>query len=176
MRSLRPPSAPTRRRVVRPCTGRGHHPLDPSSRGGEAPREPGRGPRDGDRAPPRGVDVKQPLSAGSPGRPGPWEGPGGPSGGPRTPKRGPRPARAPGRTRDPDPTPRARGVLHQPLAPGPCPRPGRGSQPSPRVPPGEAFFPPRRGIPRKGPFWPFFDPQPQEPEKAGTGPRREGLM
>jgi len=146
-------------------SGAGAHPPAPSPEKGCLPAP---GPRDGDRAPPRGVDVK-PRSAGlpdpgqgpleaarralrtvsgtwSPG-PGIWEPPGSREAGMSGPDLG------------------ARGVLHQPLAPGPCPRPGQAGTPSGvrgRKNPKFGVFSPKTrkialfghfpGIPRKPPF------------------------
>jgi len=59
----------------------------------------------------------------------------------------------------------AGGVLHQPLAPGPCA--------------GVGIWSPRMGPPRDPGRDPFGTPPgPWSPETArpGTGPRREGLM
>jgi len=100
------------------------------------PGLPGR-PQPGDRAPARGVDVKPP-SRGAPGRGA--RAPGSP-GQAWTPDRGPetsrRPLRAPPGGWYPVPgLPRA-GVLHQPLAAGPCPRPGDPSRAPGATPPQE---------------------------------------
>jgi len=173
MRSLRPPSARSRR-PVGPLYGAGAPPPDPSSRGGEALREPGGGPPAGDRAPARGVDVKPSPGTGSRRVPRGLGGPERGSGGPRTPDRGPRGLGGLPEPGCPETTVPRWGVLHQPLAPGPCAS-GQGSdQGSPE--PEKALFPRPGGVPpRKGLFGPFWSPA-SDPGKAGTGPRREGLM
>jgi len=120
----------------------------PPSRGGPRAVPSGRPARHGPptrrggpgrRAPPRGVDVKQPPGGRPPGRRGPPEGPGGLPRGPRGPdpedlgsrsRRGRRPSPGGGleaRVRVPDTA--AYGVLHQPLAAGPCPRPAGSRRP-----------------------------------------------
>jgi len=116
--------------------------------------------------------------------------PGGPRGGGPGPlgraKRGPGrlPGRDPGKRalfgtlglRSPATTGPAGGVLHQPLAPGPCPRAGRSGPlrgPGTRNPRNRGFSPflALLGPPRASP-----GPGLRNPKKAGTGPRREGLM
>jgi len=84
------------------------------------------GPRDGDRAPARGVDVKPPPRR----RPGPGTRVPGWLGGLPCPQGSPgkglsalRALAGPGDLRIPDPDPAPGVVLHQPLAAGPCPRP-----------------------------------------------------
>jgi len=69
----------------------------------------------------------------------------------------------------PVPGSRARGVLHQPLAPGPCARgdPGGVERPAPRDAAGDSPGP-RRGASGPGPG--------PRSRGTGTGPRREGLM
>jgi len=105
---------------------------------GLGPREGAPGARGGDRAPARGVDVKPPSAGRSPGRPGLARALEGPD------------SRIPGREPCRDPSGPFRGaleplpgtprglVLHQPLAAGPCPRPG-----DPVVAPGPG---PRTGV------------------------------
>jgi len=151
-----------------------------------------RDPRAGDRAPPRGVDVKQPPPGRPPGRPGAWEaqtalpdlsgvrGPGSGSRGSPDPgsrisrSRGPGRAQIPGsqdpRSRDRS-RHRARGWFYiNPSRRGPVPGPG----------PGGGFGAPglpglwEAGSPGHRPGG--TRPPDQTPRKRATGPRREGLM
>jgi len=137
---------------------------------------PGGYPQRSHGAPPRGVDVKQPprplpgggwgalwaaLGSRTPGwAPSPWDP------GDRVPRPPPRGGawkasdqlrEAPG-DREASATPSARGVLHQPLAAGPCPRSAAGVPgnrfPGPGGPPGRPRTAPspRRGL-RNPPRW-----------------------
>jgi len=143
------------------------------------------------RAPPRGVDVKQPPS-GRPGRrPGPLASQGGlwgpfralegSPGGPREGSLEPQTSKTSILGVCQIPTPSARGVLHQPLAPGPCPRFSRNPRNCPKMPKmaKTAVF---RVFGGDTPFWAFFgqigafSPISGILGKPGTGPRREGLM
>jgi len=173
MPTLRADPPRSRRPVGGACTARGRAPQDaPGGSGAPGLRDPGGGPPAGDRAPPRGVDVKPSPGAGSRT---PSGGLGGPFGQPGTPGGVLETWRAPG-TGDPgsgEPgeggftsTPRA-GALSP--ARWSRPLPGSGSPKSPiwGFSPKKAHFGPLQASPGR---------EPQTPEKAGTGPRREGLM
>jgi len=142
------------------------------------------------RAPPRGVDVKQPLRGPPPGAGEPVRGssgsrrvrrPGPGTSGDRSPRLHgwETPSRVParlGRAQDAKsripgicrrPTSPPRGVLHQPLAAGPCPRPG-----VPGVPGGRFS---RRGPVRASvPEIPLLGVHPSFPETPGQGPGARG--
>jgi len=150
------------------------------------------GPRDGDRAPPRGVDVKPSPGPPAQGLPGAWEaqtgfpdlsgraprdrGPGGlrnpepgspPPGGRGTPILGFQDSRSRDRTR---PAPRG-GFYINPSRRGPVPgRTGSGD----RGPGDSQEASQEAGSPL--PARPGKDPFLEPPPKPGTGPRREGLM
>jgi len=133
------------------------------------------GPRDGDRAPPRGVDVK-PLA--EPGLPAPAPGLEGPRRALRTvpgPRRGPP---APGRLGGPDSRtrPLRRGGFYiNPSRRGPVPAGLVWGPTGPKSPetPKSGYFP-KKALKRASRASP--GPDPPDPENAGTGPRREGLM
>jgi len=113
-------------------------------------------------APARGVDVKP--SPGDPGTgvPAPLEGPGGASGRLPRPREGSWPARGPRGAPGPVPDRPARGVLHQPLAPGPRGSPGRSQGPPG---PGRAKTPKIGDFGQKAPKSPFLGGLPAEPRK-----------
>jgi len=141
-------------------------------RGAPGPRDPGRGLPGNRGAPARGVDVKPPLRD-------PGTGPGDPLEGLRRalrrvsgPREGSWPARGLGGPGTPGPGGRPRGVLHQPLAPGPRGTPGRPGGPSgarePKIPDFGDF-------PRKGPFLgPPGGPRPRIPKTPKKGLRGPG--
>jgi len=160
-----------------PILGVGLHPLPLLLRRGDS-REPGRGPPAGDRAPPRGVDVK-PLPAAGPGTgPGPPEGAWEASWGSREPRTGSGPFQGPG-FQDPRSRRPGRGGFYiNPSRRGPAPPGARGPGGSetgpewaqdPNSPKTGKIRqnPPKVGIPGD---------TPQNPKNPGTGPRREGLM
>jgi len=127
---------PTLRADPRPSTpvapstlvpGLGHLPLIPFLQRQGSSREPGRDPPAGDRAPPRGVDVKPPRETGSPGPGSPLEGPG----------------RAPGGLQ----TRLGTGLARGPRGPGPG-RPGEGGFTS--TPRAGALSPVRGGLAPSG--------------------------
>jgi len=107
------------------------------------PGTPGGASRDRG-APARGVDVKPLAREPRDGVPGPWRGPGRPPDGPRGPRRGPGGQEGSREAPGPGPAGPARGVLHQPLAPGP-----RGS----RRGSGRALRGPGAQIPGNPGFW-----------------------
>jgi len=161
---------------VSPLYGAGVSPGSP----GRAPRTPGPGrplrtPAGNRGAPARGVDVKPSPGEAREGPPGAGKGLRRPPDPVRDPGGGPGWPGAPGRPRDPVPGPRARGVLHQPLAPGP-----RGTRRGPGGPSGarEPETPVSRGYPQnpqKRGFWALFQPDPQNPEKGVTGAPARGV-
>jgi len=165
MRSLLPPR-PEHAVRYPPLYGAGvPSPLRPWSRD---PRDgyPSGTPAGNRGAPARGVDVKPSLPEAREGLPDPLEGPGGASG------RSPDPVRGPGGRKGPpgDPGDRpaspARGVLHQPLAPGPRGTPGvRGGSEGPLGP----------GRPEKGQKSPFWAPPGGTPQNPVFGYRGAGV-
>jgi len=162
MRSLRPPRPHPRRWVPPPLYGaaspqpllRGSRPRGPGGASRTAPGNRG--------VPARGVDVKPPLREPGTGLPGPLEGPR------RALRTGLGPREGSGRPRglrkppDPGPGPRARGVLHQPLAPGPRGSPGRPGGPSG---PEEAKSPKKEEFGQNSPKYPILGGPPGKPRK-----------
>jgi len=142
-------------------------------------RDPGRGSPGYRGAPARGVDVKPPLREPGTGLPGPLRGPGGVQKGLRTLSGSPGWPGGPGRAPGPVPDPAPRGVLHQPLAPGPRGT-GRGSPGSPGVPdpsgvPKPQICPFLGKIGQKPPKWGFPGEDPKKPFLGYRGAPARGV-